>query len=776
VTSSNTPPPRQEKRGNGSGHGTQDTAEPFWSIVRDVRDYAIFLLDPAGHVVSWNSGAEAIHGYEAGEVIGTPHTRFYMPADIEADVPAKELRKTLAEGRLESERWRLRKDGSPFWGLCNFAAVYRDDGTLRGFLTIVRDLTARYTQEKQLRESEERFRLLVEGVTDYAIFSLDPRGCVTSWNAGAHHIKGYEAKDIIGSHFSRFYPQEAIDRQWPEYELHQATMEGRFEDEGWRVRKDGTRFWANVIITALRDAHGTLLGFSKITRDLSERRRYEEQLRQSEERFRLLVEGVTDYAIIMLDASGCITSWNAGAEAILGHRAEEILWKHFSNLYRRQEIDASKPWHDLASARKSGGLHSEGWRVRKDGTTFWGKTMITPLRDAQGRPYGFAHVTQDLTQQRHSEALEDVARRMNEFIAMLGHELRNPLAPIRNAVALMGRKGLGDPVLESMRATIARQSDILSRIVDELLDVNRIARGELTLDKGNVDLAEIVSRAIESVRPIIDRRKHELHVAVPSGSVHVPGDALRLTQVVVNLLNNAAKYTPPQGQIWLSLETKVNEAELRIRDNGVGINRDVLPRIFDLFFQSIEGADPDDRGLGVGLALVRRIVELHGGRIQAHSAGSGRGSEFVLCLPLSSPAKISHAQATTPREETLPRRRVVVADDNVDAATTFGAWLETLGQDVKIAFDGASAIKVAQEFAPDVVLLDIGMPVLDGYEVARRLRSLPLGDAVAIVAVTGWGQDTDRRRAQDAGFDFHFVKPVSDEELRRVLMDLRGKK
>src|SRR5580658_4607639 len=432
-----------------------------------------------------------------------------------------------------------------------------------------------------LRHSEERSRLLVAGVKDYAIFMLDTNGLVMTWNAGAEYIKGYSADEIIGSHFSRFYPPEAINRGLPETELHGAMMQGRFEDEGWRVRKDGSRFWANVIITAVRNPAGHLIGFSKITRNLSERRQHEEELRQSEERFRLLVDGVTEYALMMLDAGGFMTSWNAGAERIKGYKTQEILGKHVSYFYPSEAILANEPWKHLEEARRLGRVANEGWRVRKDGSLFWAGSVITALHDREGHLYGFAKVTQDLTQRRHAEALADTTQRMHEFIAMLAHELRNPLAPIRNAVTLMGRKGLNDPTLESMRQTIDRQSTQLTRLLDELLDVNRIARGEFAIQRELADFQDVLTRATEMSRPLIDARGHRLHLNIPKGAIPVVGDSLRLIQMVVNVLNNAAKYTPEGGDIWLTVTVRSADVEIRVRDNGRGIQRDMLERVFD---------------------------------------------------------------------------------------------------------------------------------------------------------------------------------------------------
>ncbi|MFL6200205.1 MAG: PAS domain S-box protein, partial [Thermoanaerobaculia bacterium] len=328
---------------------------------------------------------------------------------------------------------------------------------------------------------EDSFRLLVESVKDYAIFMLDPEGRIMSWNAGARNIKGYQAEEIIGRHFSIFYPPEAIARGWPEHELEVAKREGRFAEEGWRLRKDGSSFWANVVITALWDKTGTLRGFAKVTRDLTERRMRQEFLRESEERFRLLVESIKDYALFMLDPEGRIVSWNAGARALKGYRADEVIGRHFSLFYPSEAIARGWPEHELETAIAEGRFEDEGWRVRKDGSRFWANVIITPLYDEERRLRGFAKITRDLSDRKRVERLEEAERQMHEFLAMLAHELRNPLAPIRNALAVMQRSELNEQTLDWSRSVIDRQVTHLTRLVDDLLDVSRITKGKITL-------------------------------------------------------------------------------------------------------------------------------------------------------------------------------------------------------------------------------------------------------------------------------------------------------
>jgi PAS domain S-box-containing protein len=622
------------------------------------------------------------------------------------------------------------------------------------------------------------YQLMVQQVKDYALFILDPQGRVMTWNLGAQRLKGYAPEEIIGQHFSTFYMRDSVDSGWPAHELKVAVIEGRFEDEGWRVRKDGSCFWANVVITALRDEGGKLLGFSKITRDLTDRRRHEEAVRQSEERFRLLVEGVVDYAIYMLDPEGMITSWNAGAQRMKGYGRTDIIGKHFSRFYAQEDIDAGKPWEELATARRTGRAEDVGWRLKKNGERFWARVVVTALYDSNGHLRGFAKVTQDLSERRHIQDLEKAARNVNEFIGMLAHELRNPLAPIRSAVEVMAKLPSGHPAHETMRETIDRQSEQLCRIVDDLIDITRITRGALSMQHAPTDMAQVVRSAVETATPAIEAGKHSLDVDLPPEPLVVPGDAFRLTQILTNVLNNAARYTAEGGSIGVRARAESGSAVLTVRDTGRGIEPDMIERIFDMFVQGRAPLQRVGGGLGIGLALARRLAELHGGSLRAHSEGENKGSEFTLRLPLvSSWQTFASEDAPRPTEAAVPPvvpRRVLVVDDNVDAATTLEMLLKSLGHETCVVHDGVAALERVATFRPDIVLLDIGMPGLDGYEVARRLQTLKKDRPFRIVAVTGWGQQADRAKSKEAGFDLHLVKPVDVNDLARALTERGG--
>jgi signal transduction histidine kinase/ActR/RegA family two-component response regulator len=370
-------------------------------------------------------------------------------------------------------------------------------------------------------------------------------------------------------------------------------------------------------------------------------------------------------------------------------------------------------------------------------------------------------------------ALKEADRHKDEFLAMLAHELRNPLAPILNAVQLMRMKPIADPQLSWSREVIERQLTHLTRLVDDLLDVARITRGRINLSREPIELAVLIARAVETVQPLIQARGHEFTSEIPAGTLRIHADPLRLTQAFGNVLGNAAKYTERGGRISLTVCKQGTDVEIRVRDTGIGIPAEQLPRIFDLFTQV--RSDQSQSGLGIGLALVRRLLQMHGGTITAHSEGPGQGTEFLIRLPLllETTRAANGEKSTTATDDAPPvRRRILVADDNADALETLATVLELGGHEVFSAANGSLALESAERHLPEVALLDIGMPLLDGYEVARRIRAQAWGKRITLVALTGWGQDSDRRRSQEAGFDSHLVKPLDLDKLTQLLARL----
>jgi PAS domain S-box-containing protein len=400
----------EEEHHDGSEEPAISEQDRYRLLVRSVTDYAIYMLDPKGRVTSWNPGAKRFKGYDEEEILGEHFSRFYTDEDRQSGLPARALETAAREGRFEQEGWRVRKDGTRMWAHVVIDPILSPSGKLMGYAKITRDISQQRAAQQALRASEERFRVLVQGVTDYAIYMLDPEGKVVSWNRGAQRFKGYAEEEIIGEHFSRFYTDEDRQSGLPARALQTAAREGRFEQEGWRVRKDGTRMWAHVVIDPLFDDDGQLIGFAKVTRDITEQKASREVLRRSEERFRLLVQGVKDYAIYMLDPEGRVANWNTGAQHFKGYTEQEIIGEHFSRFYTDEDRQSGLPARALETAAREGRFEREGWRVRKDGTRFWAHVVIDPIRDEEGVLVGYAKVTRDITEKREAQLALDEAR------------------------------------------------------------------------------------------------------------------------------------------------------------------------------------------------------------------------------------------------------------------------------------------------------------------------------------------------------------------------------
>ena len=493
------------------------------------------------------------------------------------------------------------------------------------------------------------YQLLVQSVRDYAIFALDTQGNILSWNEGAQHIKGYAPQEIIGRHFSTFYPPEDIAAGKPPWELEVATREGRIEDEGWRVRKDGTRFWANVVITALRNEAGELVGFAKVTRDLTERRRSLDALRESEERFRLMVQSVKDYAIFMLDPKGHIASWNEGAQRIKGYTADEIIGRHFSVFYPPEDVAAGKPPWELEVATREGRFEDEDWRVRKDGSRFWANVIITPLRNDVGELIGFAKVSRDLTERRAAEdrAIEN-ARRLaevevanrakSEFLAAMSHELRTPLNAIGGYAELI-ELGVGGLVTEQQRSYLSRirgsQHHLLG-IITDLLNYSRIEAGHVTYELVDVP----VPAAIESVLALLERQAETKSVVLErlpcAPEIVARADRTKTEQIVLNLLSNAVKFTPAGGHVAIGCGADAQQVFITVRDNGPGIPAEKHAAIFEPFVQLGRTLTSPHEGTGLGLAISRDLARAMGGDVSVESVVN-EGSTFTLTLPRANP-------------------------------------------------------------------------------------------------------------------------------------------
>ncbi|HEU0204722.1 MAG TPA: PAS domain S-box protein [Burkholderiaceae bacterium] len=1075
----------------------RESEERFRLLIEGTQEYAIFMLDPGGHVVSWNGGAERIKGYKASEILGQHFSRFYPPEDIAAGKAQRELQIAQADGKYEEEGWRLRKDGSRFWASVVVTALRDAGGNLRGFSKVTRDLTERKAaeenahrllEEEAARRAAERYADVVERQREQlqvtltsigdGVITTDAAGRVVMLNPVAESLTGWNTADAAGRPLEEVFrivneatrqavvnpvakvielgtivglanhtvlvakdgterqiddsaapirdthdrivgcvlifrdisarrrTEEALlgheerlrlatrtgkvgvwewdiaaDRvEWTEslYAIHGVTRtefdgtvgafaalvhpedrdlvnaaieralasEAPYELEFRAVRPDGAVIWLYTNATVLR-AGGRPRRMIGATLDITQRKRVEEQLRDSERTQRLLAEigalgastslpggtqvgdlihAIAERVATELQASRCgflrvdaekgemvveqavsvglsplkgafaiarhaqhfIEDGKAGRTTVMNDLAADprtaakyqavyrpvglrayitvplrdagrwvaSFWvsSHEARQWSAGEAElmqtvAQRVWLVVQQARAAAALaESEqrfrrmadaapvmiwvsdtdkqctwvnkqwlafvgrsmaqvvgrGWiesihpddvalcldtytsafdarrplameyRLRRrDGAYRWVLDNSLPMHGPSGEFTGYIGSCLDITDRREAEeTLKEADRRKDAFLATLAHELRNPLAPIRNAAQLLKAKGAEDAQLQWGGDVIGRQVEHMARLLDDLLDVSRISRNRLDLRKERVELATIMQNAIETSRPLIDANSHRLHLDLPRTPIHLDADPVRLAQVFSNLLNNAAKYMEPNGNIFVSAQQCDDEVMVSVRDEGIGIAAEVLPRVFEMFAQASPAPEQYQGGTGIGLSLARGLVELHHGRIEARSEGAGKGAEFVVHLPLarvqaSAEPGVAAAAEAQPAEEA--KRRLLVVDDLKDSADSLAMLLTLMGHDVHAVYGGEEAVAAAARVQPEVILLDIGMPNVNGYQVCRQIREQPWGKDMTIVALTGWGQEDDRRRTQAAGFDHHLVKPVDPGALTELL-------
>jgi len=492
----------------------------------------------------------------------------------------------------------------------------------------------------EVRSNEERFHQLVDSVIDYAIFMLTPAGLVASWNAGAERIKGYRAEEILGKHFSIFYPEQDARAGKPARELEIAAREGRYVEEGWRVRRNGERFWAHVTITALRDPDGSINGFAKVTRDVTELRQANEALRQSEERMRLMVEAVRDYAIFRLDPDGRIASWNIGAERLKGYRADEVIGQHFSIFYPEEDRHRGHPEDELRRAKEDGRYEEEGWRLRKDGSRFWANVVITAVFDQERRHLGFTKVTRDFTEARRLREAQLAIQLRDEFLSIAGHELRTPLSALLLQVqGLVRIARIEDPKVKQRLEKAAASGMRLEKMIGQMLDVSRMTAGRLKLDPEPVPLDALIREVADRFAEIAADSK--CPVTLRLDPVSGVWDRMRIEQVITNLLSNALKYGKG-GPIEIEARSDGSHAVVRVIDHGIGIAAEDQKKIFERFERARDTREYG--GFGLGLWIARKIVESSGGRIAVESE-PGKGATFTLKLPLQ-PEETDAAQSS----------------------------------------------------------------------------------------------------------------------------------
>ncbi|MBV8880715.1 MAG: PAS domain S-box protein [Planctomycetaceae bacterium] len=612
--------------------------EAFRLLVQSVQDYAIYMLDRRGNVVSWNPGAQRIKGYTAEEIVGEHYSRFFTPEDIASNKPHENLRIASEQGHYEADGWRVRKDGTRFWANVALTALRDDQGRLRGFAKVTRDISGRKRSDELLRQSEERYRQLVDGIRDYAVYMLSPEGMITSWNAGAERVKGYHADEVIGKHVSLFYTPDDVQAKRPELELRLAAERGRFNGEGWKVRRDGTYFWAEVTMTAIRDDAGKLRGFAKITRDVTAERKSMDDLRRAEERFRLLVEGVREYAIYMLDPNGRVASWNPGAERLKGYRADEIIGKPHSTFYTPEDQKAGKPARLLDLAASEGQARDEGWRVRKDGRRFWADVLLTALYDGGGLLRGYSKVTRDLTERqkrdeevrRLNQGLQEKITDLDAFASTVAHDVASPLRAIASYTDMVvedyGKSLPEEAQLHLQRVQSAARH--MRRLLEDLLAYSRLSHAEI--QPVPTDLEALIEEVLLEMAHALGESKAKVLQSKPYPKVLANATLLR--QALTNLISNAVKFARPgvPPAVTVATERRGKDVRITVTDNGIGIGPADVQRLFQPFERL--GPAKGYAGTGLGLAIVRRAVERMDGRVGMEPAPEA-GTRFWIELP-----------------------------------------------------------------------------------------------------------------------------------------------
>ncbi len=681
--------------------------------------------------------------------------------------------------------YRLRTTGGDYrWVTHTARPRYDPSGRFAGYLGSITDVHALRLAEQE----QERTRVLLDAVLEslpVGVVIADGNGRLVRWNRTYQKLWGLAPDDRPsdtdgiggyrrwrGWHSDTGKPVEPEEWTLARAVLTRAPVPGTLL-EIERFDGGGRRFLINGAAPVF-DQQGRLIAAVGAQTDVTRGVQMERALRESEEKFRTLADNIAQLAW-MADADGRMIWHNRRAVEYLGRTLDEIRdagWEvihHPDHVERvmsrlRHCYETGEPWEDTFPLRGH------------DGSYRWFLSRAVPLRDAEGRVTCWFGTNTDVTEQREAqEALREADRRKDEFIATLAHELRNPLAPIRTAVELLGfagsEQGPDPETLAACRDVIDRQVRDLTRLVDDLLEVSRITRGKFELRREPVRLAAVVEHALEAARPLIDACRHALEVGLPEEEVWLMADATRLAQVLVNLLNNAARYTPAGGRIAVEAVVEEREVRVSVSDTGIGIPPEHLSGIFEMFSQVTPAVSRSGGGLGIGLALARGLVELHGGVITASSDGEGRGSRFTVRLPRAErPRAAPHPPR--PSHSRMQARRILVVDDNHDTADGLARILRLMGHEVQVAYDGPEALAMVERDAPDVVLLDIGLPTMSGYEVARRIRGRPGGRDLCLVAQTGWGQPQDKKRSAEAGFDHHLVKPVDSAVLSKLLSGL----
>ena len=737
----------------------------------------IKVLDLSGRLLQMNTPGLHIMGIDDFALVQGQPWQVLWPADAQGDV-TRSINAAKGGETASFQAYGQTVKGVPKWWEATVSPVRNaQGGQVVRLLAVSRDITERKRAEQLLRERTAVLQAISEANPD-SIFVKDRDSRMVFVNPATLRAIGLNEQDIIGKSEAQWHPVMdeaqaliANDRRI------MAAGKSEVVEEIFTGPSGRRTYLATK--TPMRDEGGAVVGIIGISRDISDQKRAEDALRESEERFRTATAAVSDL-IWTNTADGLMTGKQPGWEDFTGQSQDQYQGYGWSHAIHPDDAQSTVDSWMRAVAEKR--VFQFEHRVRRhDGQWRLCLVRAVPVFNDDATIREWVGVHADITETKRNEKelqllaakLSEADRRKDEFLATLAHELRNPLAPLRNGLQLIKLAGVQQASIEQARSMMERQLAQMVRLIDDLMDVSRINQGKLELRKERIPLAVVLDSAVESTRPLIGQMGHELTVTLPEQALMVDADMTRLAQAFVNLLNNAAKYSERGGRIRLSVERLGTDAVVTVKDTGIGISAEQLPRIFEMFTQVEQSLEKSQGGLGIGLTLVKRLVELHGGSVKASSDGPGKGSEFVVYLPLAMEASPSHALGTESESAalTLPLR-ILVVDDNRDAADSMSEMLEMLGHDTRTAYDGQHGVDMAGDYRPDVILFDIGMPKLNGYKACRLVRQQPWGQGIIVVAVTGWGQDKDLLGTREAGFDHHLVKPIDPQALMKILADL----
>jgi PAS domain S-box-containing protein len=728
----------------------------------------IAQTDTSGRFLFVNRQLASMCGYDMDEMLELHMQEITHPDDLANNLEL--FHTAIRDGQpFDIEKRYLRKHGEPLWVHVSVSPIMNLEGSIDRVFAVIVDITDRKRTAQELKASLREVQDLKAAMDEHAIVAVtDPKGRITAVNDKFCKISGYERAELLGKDHrivnSGKHPKEFFGNLWS------TISSGHiWKGEILNKAKDGRLYWVDTTIVPFLNDLGRPQQYIAIRNDITERKQAEQLIRESEERFRSMANNAP-VLIWLSDPSHARIWMNTPWLDLVGRTLEEESGDGW--LENVHPDDRAYCLATYAKAFKEHVAFTLDYRLRrKDGEYRWFFDHGTPRYDTAGNFLGFIGSCIDVTERRLAqELLENAGRQKDQFLATLAHELRNPLAPLRNGLHVLDLAERDMELTRQMRIMMDRQLDHLVRLVDDLMDLSRISRGQIELRREPVDLLTVASMAVEAVRPHISTKQQQLVVDLPAEPVVVYGDPTRLTQIVGNLLSNANRYTTMHGHITVRVQTVNGLARITVRDNGIGMEPDSIARAFDMFTQ-LEGSNGDSSGggLGIGLNIVKRLVEMHDGVVQGHSEGKGLGSEFMVLLPVYHKGMGTQADHDRHLQQEAPQK-ILIVDDNRDAASSLFLLLQKRGHNVRLGHDGEQALTLAGEFKPELIIMDLGMPNVNGYDACQEIRRREWGRTMRIVALSGWGQKNDIRRSREAGFDAHFIKPLSEKQLTGILL------